>query len=106
MKFTYKESQLGHDTLCIKTNQHIDIEVLFDNGETDQIYIDGNEFSVLDDILHGLFVGLDENVISLYQIVIQAGVDYPDIMSGVRQQQKTDADYTRTTSSPYLSGRV
>lgn len=106
MQFGYKESHGGDDLLTIKTDQNIDIEILFENGDATHIYLDGDEFSLLSDTLYGVFVVIAGNFINLVDLGRKAGEEYDGIMKEVRAEQKAEDDMARELSSPYLTGRI
>lgn len=107
MEFQYKESKLGGPMLAIKTNQHVDIEFLFDKGEyPSYVYINNHEFSASDDTFHGLFVGIGEKVISIRELLLQAVIDYPVIKLEVAQEASEAAAHEREMSCPRATGRI
>ena len=106
MNFNYKESPSGYDMLSIKTDQHIDIEILFDKQEPDQVYIDGLDYSVLDDTLHGLFVVIDQKFVPVTDLIYEASQAYGPIIEEIRKEQRAEDAMIRELSSPYLTGRV
>lgn len=106
MQFTYKESKAGHDMLVIKTNQHIEVEYLFESESVTEVYIDGYDFPITSDTLYGLFVGIGDQVINLVELGHKADAAYPAIMREVAQEAREAADMERELSSPYLTGRI
>lgn len=104
--FQYRESRMGDDMLCIKTNQHLEIEVLFENGEATHIYVDENEFKVIEDTLYGLFVGIGDQVMSLVEIIREADRQYPAIMEEIEQEDRDAAEMERELSCPRRTGRI
>lgn len=106
MQFGYKESNGGNDLLTIKSDQHVDIEILFESGDATHVYLDGDEFSLLSDTLYGVFVVIGGQFINLVDLGRKAADAYDGIMDEVRAEQKAEDDMARELSSPYLTGRI
>lgn len=104
--FNYKESNSGYDMLTLKTDQHVEVEYLFDNGDATHVYLDGDEFPLTSDTLHGVFVVVKGEFISLIALGHKASEDYPQIMKEIAQEAREDEAMARELSSPYLTGRI
>lgn len=105
--FQYRETRMGDDMLVIKTNQHIEIEFLYDKGDdATHVYLDGHEFALTDDVLYGLFVGIGDNVISIIELSHEANRQYPYIKEEIEQEDREAADMERELSCPRLTGRI
>lgn len=97
--FQYTTSQNGHDLLTFKTNQHLDVEVLFESGNPTNIYLNGYEFAAWEEVLYGLFVGIGDQVHSLAQIVTEAAIAYPQIIKENEQEEREYERHIRQESS-------
>jgi|GEM_PF-6653460 len=104
--FNHSKSPSGYDLLTTKTNQHVKIDILFDNGTATHVYIDENEFKVIDDTLYGLFVGIGDKMMSLVEVVREADRQYPAIAREVAQEVREAAREERKLSSPCMTGRI
>lgn len=106
MDFQHKYTEFGDDILCIKTNQHISVRVLFENGKATYIYADNNEFNLVGDTVFGLFVGIGDKVVSLIEVALEAANQFADIKAEVEEKELEAAAIERELSSPYLTGRI
>lgn len=107
MQFNYKKSKLGDPMLAIKTNQHLDIELLFDKGDDPtHIYINGNEFTSYDEVLYGLFVGVGEKMYSLRELCLEASFAYPDFRNQNDREASEAAAHEREMSCPRATDRI
>lgn len=105
MQFSYKELVSG-DGLVFKTDQGVDVEVLFEGGEATYIFVDDLEFKTSDDFLKGLFVKVNGNPITLMGIYQSAESQYDDVMAEVEQDMIDEIAMREELSSPYLTGRL
>lgn len=107
IQFDYRETRLGDDMLVIKTNQHVEIEFLYDKGdEATHVYIDGDEFPLTSDTLYGLFVAIGDQFISIIDPSRKADEEFPEIKEEIEQEARDEEDMRRELSSPYLTGRI
>ena len=105
--FSHRETSYGDNMLCIKTNQHVNVEFLFDKGDyATHVYLDGDEFPLTSDTLYGLFVAIGEEVISLIALSHKANRAYPDIMVEIEQEAKENDSMVRELSCPRMTGRI
>lgn len=109
VNFNYVLSTGGDDMLQVATDQHVNVRVLFTskgNGDPTHVYLDEDEFSVNSDTLYGIFVVIGGNILSVMDVVREAGMDYPHIKREVEQESADAASNERFLSSPCATGRI
>lgn len=107
MQFTYKENKLGDPMLAIKTNQHLDVEFLFDKGDDPtHVYVNGNEFASGEEVVYGLFVGVGDKVFSLRDLSHEASFAFPAIRAERNREGAEAAAHAREMSCPRATDRV
>jgi hypothetical protein len=107
ISFKYRESGLGDDMLAITTNQHINVEFLFDKGEdATHVYLDGHEFPVTEEMLNGIFVGIGEKMVSLVELCAEANRSYLPIVDEIRKEAREFSRAERELCSPRATGRI
>lgn len=106
MNFEYKESLMGHDVLTIRSRHGVEIEVLFDNGQAAEVYIDDCDYKPTDDTLNGLAIMIGDQWMQISDVIRHAEVAYPGIMRGIKAQARAEEAMAEELSSPYLTGRI
>jgi len=105
MQFTYEPGTI-FECLTIKTNQHVDIMVVFEHGDALAIQADGYEFNLTEDVVNGLFVGIGDKMYTLADVAREASIQYPDFKAEADQETAENEGMERYLSSPYSTGRV
>lgn len=103
--FEYEE-----DSLTVKTDQHSVLRVWFttEDPDADPNYITycGEEWVVKDDMLNSLFVSINNQYYSLYQVVIEAGSQWRDIVEEAEREAEMYRQDRAWLSSVEKTGRI
>lgn len=94
IQFTQGQDKLGYNILSIMTDDNTEITLSFDDCEVFDISVNGHEFDPLDDTLSSLYVIINKQPISLYNLMIEA-VDQIEVIDPDAQidaQRETDAE--------------
>lgn len=111
MEFKYLEIN-GWDVLELCDVYAVNVQVWFEDGVADLIYLNDEEFIDIDaDLFNGLYVMVGSDPLTRKQTIIrdiiaQAIEQYDDIMDEVREELANEEAMYRELSSPYLTGRI
>lgn len=105
LSFSYEE-HLGH-VLKLTTDNGAVVKVHFKDLDSEYVTVDDDfEFMLSDDTLHALYVRIDQQMYSLYQIANDADTQIDGIVREIEQEAKAQADHERFYSCPGRSGRI
>lgn len=75
-QYTFSQTKSGRDMLSLKTNQNLQLDITFENGDPDCVYINGYEFGSSDGSLFCLYVGISDECVKISDIVLDAAKHY------------------------------
>lgn len=102
IQFTYAQDT---DALKLTTDQKLEIAVLFESKEPSTMLVDEHKYE-LDDTLHGLFVAISKKIVSLNDVLLEACIQYEDVVAEHEQEVAEEKVMQQELSSPYMTGRI
>lgn len=92
--------------ICYADHKKTPIRFWFDNEEVSLISVDQTEFEPTEESLFDLFVCVDGDLVSLYELMLKAQSDYPDILEEFLANEAAEDDHRAYISSPQATGRI
>lgn len=100
------EIDYGNVYLYLKVHKNTELSIVCTTSEVEYVEVGSFYSSAQDDTNKFIYFNVDGEFYSLYEILCEASLQLPDIVSETSKEERDERQMERELSSPYLTGRI